>query len=79
MARKERFKLEQKARDSIDVKHRSKINEQVNFKKLAKRWLEIKVAGVEPNTVNRDKRLLETYAYPFFKNRSVVKLFFRLK
>jgi len=35
MARKERFKLEQKARDSIDVKYGSEINEQANFKKMA--------------------------------------------
>nr|WP_314998934.1 hypothetical protein [uncultured Campylobacter sp.] len=35
MAREERFKLEQKARDSIDVKHGSEINEQANFKKMA--------------------------------------------
>ena len=76
MVRKERFKLEQKARDSIDVKHGSEINEQANFKKLAQRWLEIKAASVESNALNRDKRLLEMYAYPFFENRSVVKLFF---
>lgn len=46
MARRERFKLEQKARDSIDVKHGSEINKQANFKKLAQRWLEIKAASV---------------------------------
>lgn len=59
MVRKERFKLEQKVRDSIDVKRESEINEQANFKKLAQRWLEIKAPSVEPNTLYRDKRLLE--------------------
>ena|GEM_PF-2863445 len=66
MAREKRFKLEQKVRDGIDVKRESEINEQANFKKLAQRWLEIKAAGVESNTINRDKRLLEMYVYPFF-------------
>lgn len=59
MAREERFKLEQKVRDGIDVKRESEINEQANFKKLSQRWLEIKAASVEPNTLYRDKRLLE--------------------
>ena len=66
MAREERFKLKQKVRDGIDIKRESEINEQANFKKLAQRWLEIKAASVEPNTLYRDKRLLEMYVYPFF-------------
>ena len=74
MAREERFKLEQKVRDGIDVKRESEINEQANFKKLAQRWLEIKAASVEPNTLYRDKRLLEMYAYPFFENRSITDI-----
>ena len=51
MAREERFKLEQKVRDGIDVKRESEINEQANFKKLAQRWLEIKTASIDPNTI----------------------------
>lgn len=74
MAREERFKLEQKLRDGIDVKRESEINEQANFKKFAQRWLEIKAPSVEPNTLNRDKRLLEMYAYPFFENRCITDI-----
>ena len=58
MAREKRFKLEQKARDSIDVKHGNEIN--------LKRWLKTKATSVEPNTINRDKKLFEMYVYPFF-------------
>ncbi|MGF7403876.1 Arm DNA-binding domain-containing protein [Campylobacter concisus] len=66
MAREERFKLEQKLRDGIDVKRESEINEQANFKKLAQRWLEIKAPSVEPNTLNRGKRLLVNICLSIF-------------
>ncbi|MFC2572158.1 MAG: hypothetical protein ACFNUU_07175 [Campylobacter sp.] len=33
---------------------------------MLKRWLKTKATSVEPNTINRDKKLFEMYVYPFF-------------
>lgn len=74
MAREERFKILQKLRDGIDIKHQKIINEQSNFKFLAQRWLDIKSSNVAEQTLNRDKRMLEMFLYPDFANRDITSI-----
>jgi len=71
MARDERFKLEQKIRDGIDIKSKRQKDEQANFKGIAEKWLNIKSSSVTHNTLNRDIRLLEMYIYPYFENQDI--------
>ena len=71
MARDERFKLEQKIRDGIDIKSKRQKDERANFKNIAEKWLNIKSSSVAQNTLNRDIRLLEMYIYPYFENQDI--------
>ena len=71
MARDERFKLEQKLRDGIDIKFKRQKDERANFKNIADKWLNIKSSSVTRNTLNRDIRLLEMYIYPYFENQDI--------
>ena len=71
MARDERFKMEQKIRDGVDVKEKAKKDERANFKMIAQKWLDVKSASVTKQTLNRDIRLLETHIYPYFENLDI--------
>ena len=66
MARDERFKIEQKTREGIDVKATAQKDEQANFKAIAQKWINIKSASVAKQTITRDIRLLEAHIYPYF-------------
>jgi DNA integration/recombination/inversion protein len=71
MARDERFKMEQKIRDGIDIKIKTKRDEEANFKVIAQKWLDIKSTSVSQDTIEKSTRRLERYIYPYFENLDI--------
>lgn len=71
MARDERFKMDQKIRDGIDIKIKTKRDEEANFKAIAQKWLDIKSTSVSQDTIEKGTRRLERYIYPYFENLDI--------
>lgn len=71
MARDERFKMDQKIRDGIDIKIKTKRDEEANFKAIAQKWLDIKSTSVSQDTIEKSARRLERYIYPYFENLDI--------
>ncbi|WXG20535.1 hypothetical protein VBZ67_09485 [Campylobacter concisus] len=63
--------MDQKIRDGIDIKIKTKRDEEANFKVIAQKWLDIKSTSVSQDTIEKSTRRLERYIYPYFENLDI--------